>query len=500
MKKLVTSVCGAVIVSALTLVAVGAGNSRAGPPQKTGSIVTLTLGATQGRGRPSTGIAEAFAARVRALSKGTMVVKIAYKSGVGEDTPVGRQEANLVALVRTAKVQLAIVATRAFDFQGVTSFQALQTPFLITTEAAMDRATAGRIAVQAQSGLPKIGLTALGLAPEGLRRPFGFRKVLASPGDFAGKRFGASPTETLRSLLRALGATPIDYDDRVVEKGVENGTIAGADSTLALAGDGGLPRLGVTAGNLALFPMVDALVANTSKLTKLSSAQVEVLRTAAASARGWAIANLTERNGRNAYCRGGGTIVTAPSASIAALKAKSVSVAAAMRANPLTRRLITEIGGFVTAGVTEAPCSHAAGGAAATGPTVDEVIPAGVYRKTVTEKQLLAAGASPDGAKTNGGAWTMTVTADGYQQIHVDSPYPEYTHTCEKRKMYIATTTSPRPARRGLVAIDFRGKGCGGGFGVAWKFVPGGIEFTRVSAPDPVLLSLWSGVFWKRIA
>jgi hypothetical protein len=171
-----------------------------------------------------------------------------------------------------------------------------------------------------------------------------------------------------------------------------------------------------------------------------------------------------------------------------------------MRANPLTRRLITEIGGFVTAGVTQAPCSHAAGGAAATGPTVDEVIPAGVYRKTVTEKQLLAAGASPDGAKTNGGTWTMTVTADGYQQIHVDSPYPEYTHTCEKRKMYIATTTSPRPARRGLVAIDFRGKGCGGGFGVAWKLVPGGIEFTRVSAPDPVLLSLWSGVFWKRIA
>jgi TRAP-type transport system periplasmic protein len=483
----------------LTLV-VGAGTSFAGPPNKTGSVLTLTLGATQGRGRPSTGIAEAFAARVKALSKGTMVVKIAYKSGVGEDTPVGRQEANLVALVRTAKIQLAIVATRAFDFQGLTSFQALEAPFLITTQAAMDRVTAGRIAVQAQSGLPKIGLTGLGLAPEGLRRPFGFKKAFVAPGDFAGVRFGASPTKTLPSLLRALGATPIDYDDRVVERGFEKGTIAGADSTLALAGDGALPGPGFTAGNLVLFPMIDALVANTSKLTKLSSEQVTVLRTAAASAREWAIANLTERKGREAYCRAGGTIITGSSASIAALHAKAAPVVAALRGDPLTRRLITEIGGVVSAGGTEARCSPAARGAPATGPTVDTVIPAGVYRRTVTEKQLLAAGASPDAAKTNGGTWTLTVTADGYQQIHIDSPYPEKTHTCEKRKMYIASTTSPRPAKRGLVAIDFRGMGCGGGFGVAWKLVRGGIEFTRVSFPDPVLLSFWSGAFWKKIA
>lgn len=322
MNKLVTSVCGVVIGSALTLVAVGAGNSLAGPPQKTGSVVTLTLGATEGRGRPSTGIAEAFAARTKALSKGTIVVKIAYDSGGADSTPVGDQEANLVALVRTGKIQLAIVPTRAFDFQGLTSFQAFQTPFLITTDAGMDRVTAGKVAVQAQSGLPKLGLIGLGLAPEGLRRPFGFKKALVSPADFAGVRFGASRTKALVSLLRALGATPVDYDDRVVEKGVEQGTIEGADSTLALAADGALPRPGFTAGNLVLFPKVDALVANASKLRKLSSEQVSVLRAAATSARDWAIAKLTERRGREAYCSAGGSIVAAPSSSIAALRAK----------------------------------------------------------------------------------------------------------------------------------------------------------------------------------
>src|SRR5262245_66343683 len=99
-----------VLVPALALLA-GAGNSLAGPPAKTGSTVTLTLAATEGRGRPSTGIAEAFAARVKALSKGALVVNIAYESGrsQGNGTPVSVQEANLLGLVRTGKVQLAIV-------------------------------------------------------------------------------------------------------------------------------------------------------------------------------------------------------------------------------------------------------------------------------------------------------------------------------------------------------------------------------------------------------
>jgi TRAP-type transport system periplasmic protein len=488
------------LAAGLITLAVGVASSLAGPPQKTGSVVTLTLAAAEGRGRPSTGIAEVFAARAKALSKGTIVVKIAYQSGGGNGTPLGLQESNLVALVRSAKVALAIVPTRAFDFQGVSSFQALQAPFLITTDAGMDRATAGLTAEQLQSGLPKLGLTGLSLVPEGLRRPFGFRKALVSPADFAGIRFGASRTRALLDLLRAFGATPASYDSKAIEKGINNGTVAGADSTLALAADGALPRPGFTAGNLAFFPKVDALVANAKALKRLSSAQVTTLRRAAASARTWALRELTERKGRDAYCKGGGTVVIAPASSIAALRAKAASVLAEMRADPFTRRLIMEIGAMVSPGGTVAPCSHAAGRAAAIGPTVDKVIPAGVYRKTVTEKQLLAAGVSPDGAKTNGGTWTLTVTADGYQQIHVESPYPEKTVTCEKRKMYIAQPTSPRPAKRGLVAIDFRGKGCGGGFGVAWKLVPGGIEFTRVSAPDPVLLSLWSGVFWKRVA
>ena len=49
-------------VAALIVLTVGAGGSIAGPPQKTGSAVTLSLAAPEERGRPSSDIAEAFAA------------------------------------------------------------------------------------------------------------------------------------------------------------------------------------------------------------------------------------------------------------------------------------------------------------------------------------------------------------------------------------------------------------------------------------------------------
>jgi len=487
------------LAAGLVVFAVGAGTSLAGPPGKSGSTVTLTLAGTEGRGRPSIDIAEAFAARVKALSKDSIVVKIAYNSGGGDSsTPVGVQEANLVRLVRTGKVQLAIVPTRAFDFEGITSFQAIQVPFLVTTEQGMDRLTQGALAERLQSGLPRLGLTGLGLAPEGLRRAFGFAKPLVSPADFAGIRFIATRSKPLLSLLRVLGARPVAVT--AVDQAVAKGTVAGADSTLALAADGSLPQPGFTAGNLAFFPKVDALVANSGALKRLSSEQVSLLREAALSARAWAVGALTERKGRDAYCKGGGTIVTAPASAVAALRAKAAPVLAAMRRDPLTRSLIAQIGASGSSGAAVASCSHGSSGQAFGGPTVTKVIPPGVYRKTVTEQQLLAAGAPPSEAKINAGTWTLTTTADGYQQIHIESPYPERTGTCEKRKMYIASTTSPKPAKRGLVAIDFRGKVCNGGFGVAWKLVPGGIEFTRVSYPkDAALRSLWVNVVWKRI-
>ena len=62
-------------VVAVLALAVSAGASLAGPPAKPSSV-TLTLETPSGPGRPATNLAEAFAARAKALSDGAIVVKV----------------------------------------------------------------------------------------------------------------------------------------------------------------------------------------------------------------------------------------------------------------------------------------------------------------------------------------------------------------------------------------------------------------------------------------
>src|SRR5262249_1595106 len=145
--------------------------------------------------------------------------------------------------------------------------------FVTTTEAGMNRATTGKVARMLQSGLPRLGLTGLGLVPEGLRRPFGVTHALVAPADFSGIRFIASRAKALLPLLRLLGATPVNLNGHAADQAVADGRVAGGDSTLALQANAALPEPGFTAGNLAFFPKIDALVGNGRALKGLSAAQ-----------------------------------------------------------------------------------------------------------------------------------------------------------------------------------------------------------------------------------
>ena len=98
------------LTAAPLLLAISVGTSSAGPPPGGAKTVTLTLGNPEKPGRPSSEIAEAFAAKVKALTKGKVIVKVTYDAGrPSDDTPNGQVEANLIRLVRSGKAQLAIV-------------------------------------------------------------------------------------------------------------------------------------------------------------------------------------------------------------------------------------------------------------------------------------------------------------------------------------------------------------------------------------------------------
>jgi len=486
MRRTVPTPFRAGLAAALVALAAGAGTSLAGPPKKTHSPVTLRLALMEPRFEPSAKIAEVFAARVKKISGGALVVKTDYVTSKS-NAPIRTREAQLFALVRGGKVALAITPTSALEAQGVTSFEAIQAPFLITTQKAMDRVTAGRIAAQLESGLPSIGLSALGLVPDGLRRPFGRRKALASPSAFVGARIVARPSALTWALLRALGARPLD--PRNQGDGVRG--IRGIESSLARAADPAFHYF--TAGDLAFFPDLDALVGNTSALQRLSAGQRSILIRAASSARAWAMSALTEKKARNAFCKARSTIVNAPASALRALRAKAAPVLAMMRRDLLTRSVMREIERMGASRGGVAPCSHKPKPPGDGGPTVDSVIPAGVYRSpTYTVQQLIDRGGDPPGATWNAGTYTLTTTADGYQTMHQDDPeYPQYTTTCETRKMYLS---------KGLVVLEQKGaNNCAGNIEVAWKLVPNGIEFTRVVPNLPIQRAYFLNVVWQRV-
>ena len=468
------------------VLAVAAGTSLAGPPPEGGKKVTLTLANPEKPGRPSSEIAEAFAAKVKALTRGKVVVKVTYDAGRPSDnTPNGPVEANLIRLVRSGKAQLAIVPTRSFTAQGVSSFQALQAPFLITSDAGMANVTTGRIAAELQSGLGAAGLTGLGLAPEGLRRAFGFQKPLVTVSDFTGIKIRANPNKATWALFKALGAKPVDVNGSAYYDGVTSGSLKAAESSLLNAGKFGLPAPASVAGNLAFYPKVDALVANTASLRTLSADQVSALRQAGIAARAWSLRSFTEQRARNVFCKSGGTVVQAQASAVTALRAKVAPVLAGMRRDAQTRRLLEQIEALPMSNSVVASCSKRTGG----GPSA-KLIPEGVYRWADSYEDILAAGAPADAARENAGTWTLTATKDGYQSIHVDAVYPEWTTTCNKRKMYI---------QKGLVIIELRGQKCGGNFGVAWEPAADGIRITRWVEPDAWGPRLMIGRVLKKI-
>ena len=66
-----------------------------------------------------------------------------------------------------------MVASRAFDSAGVTTLQALNTPFLIDSNALANAVATSDHVPDLLAGLEDIGVIGLAIAPEGMRHLFG---------------------------------------------------------------------------------------------------------------------------------------------------------------------------------------------------------------------------------------------------------------------------------------------------------------------------------------
>ncbi len=286
-------------------------------------------------------------------------------------------------MVRDDRADLGVVSARTFDTLGVTSFQALQAPYLVTSNELLDKVLADPVAGEMLDGTKELGLVGLGLAFDFLAYPGGFGGPLLSPEDYRGEAFQVRPSRANDLLTQALGATS---DPR-------NG--------------------GALAANEPAFARANVIVANEKVCAGLSAAQQQALRDAASQTREWMAARHSDpAEMAAAYCsQGFGDIVVATPDDMAAMKAATAPVVQAMQRETTTHEVIArirELAKSVTPPATPVAC--AAKQATVPVPEItlkgDQGAIDGVWRIEADKQVLLDGGVSAIDAPRRHRTWT----------------------------------------------------------------------------------------------
>jgi TRAP-type transport system periplasmic protein len=292
--------------------------------------ITLRMAVADQEGRPSDPYVHEFINEVNTLSNGNINIEPTWDAGA-DTTPSFEQ--GVVTLVKAGQYDLGLAGSRAWDGLGVTSFQALQAPFLIDNDALAEAVASSDIAARTLDGLSPTGLAGLALWPEDLRHPFSMNpdKPILLPDDFKGLSVRAIPSEVSYMLINALGGNPMYGDNyQAAESGLRQGASLSGTPTAT--------------GNVVFFPKFQVLFANGAALEKLSEGQRSILREAAAATQKKAIAeHPTEADAAAAWCADGGIVVMASAAQVAAFEAAAKPVFDKIEQDPLNADLITAI-------------------------------------------------------------------------------------------------------------------------------------------------------------
>ena len=158
-----------------------------------------------------------FVSQVKERSGGNL--RIELTSGYGDDADDAEQQ--VVRAVAAGKADLGWAGARVFDTMGVTSFQALQAPMLIDSYPLEQAVIAAGVPDQMLEGLDKVGVPALGVLVDGLRKPIAVKGPLLEAADWRGITFGTLKSQGQAETIRALGASPLDIlDARVTKRSV----------------------------------------------------------------------------------------------------------------------------------------------------------------------------------------------------------------------------------------------------------------------------------------
>jgi TRAP-type C4-dicarboxylate transport system substrate-binding protein len=420
--------------------------------------------------------------RVDRISHGKLRIRIVYNAAGHKTAGV---EAEVAQMVERGRFDLGWVGTRAWDEQGLTSFQALQAPFLITDYALLDRIMTGPLADRMLSALQRRGLVGIVLVPDLMRHPVGLGRPLVSPADFRGARVRDIPSRVTDAVLRALGAVPVHVPNADVADAIAHHRIDGQELAIVNTGFGNF----VTA-NVSFFPKVMTLFAGKDVFDRLSESQKAVLREAASQLRRHIFAP-SENKLIAHICSGNphARVVLASKRQLAQLEQAVRPVYAQLDRDSETRSLIASIrrlkASLPAPHAIVAPPSCAAGAKAPT--TAGAARPArllnGTYRWVLTKDAARAFG--PPASDPQGNhypAVTQAVLRDGTWIWTTGGPADRGTYTIRGR-----TITFVSPGYGSRLSFAFT------------REANGTLELKAVEPMDRGDVWVWSGGPWHRV-
>jgi TRAP-type C4-dicarboxylate transport system substrate-binding protein len=447
------------------------------------SPLTLRFAVADLENRPSTPFVLEFIQQVETLSNGSIAIEPIYQAG---DATFAGFETGVVQLVLLGKADLGLAGSRAFDTVGITDFQALQAPFLITDDALAEAVATSDIAARMLDSVSWAGIVGLTLWPEDLRHPFAIMpgQTILSPEDFSGLSVRSPPSFLTYILLEMLGGSPMfggsDY------QAAESGLLQGFSLT-------GTPT---ATGNVVFFPKFQVLFAAGAALEGLSEEQRAVLREAATRTQEKAIAeHPKEADAAAQWCADGGSIVMASEEQQAAFEEAAMPVFEEMEQDPLNAEFIAAIRDL-KASTEPAPGAEACAPEAAQQPEPAEqpepdvptaetgevwskgLPPNGIWQVEMSVEDFMAAGVTRPRAREWAGVTTLTVQ-DGeglfewHNETNVDSVKCKITYAVVEDVVRLTYTEGAR---------------CHGDIDdIKWRLEEDGLRFHLVATNAPYL-------------
>lgn len=442
-----------------------------------------------------------FVQAVERLSKDRLKVVIDADSYTSSDPA---QEARVVQGLRDGRGDLGFITARNWASDGDPGFQAVMTPFALTTLGATVRLSTGPVAGTLLNGLEARGVVGLGLVAGEPRQLLSTRPLFGPT--LQGARIRIVDNSQTAALITALGGVPVPGIKALpLRDALKSGTVVGAETSPLYALNNSYNTVAHHLTGYGLFPKLSTLVATRTAWQRLSHDDQQILRQAAADTVQEAARDLPGRLTKelDTLCRSGVVVDVLPSDDLTALVAAADAATPADDRVARARSMLQTLPGAGPQALAATPplscrLAHTAAESStltkAVQGTTDFIhrggstIPPGVYTVTLTAAEFHAAGNyGPDFNRDV--TYTQTFRPDGTFLGTQEPDYPDQGPVAGRYAVTGDTVTFTLDPATGL-----------GREVVRWSYFEGQLSFQIVNVQDTTSVLLYTAHPWRRTA